>query len=462
MLKTVLTLDEINLLRESEEPKKEEFYGNLYDILCSLKNPKAISLAEMPLLNEKGVSALTYNKKTLMESVIAEWYAESVSDFDSDKEVRCGLCNTPNKYIYYIRNRINNNTLNVGSTCIQKFPGISGYTERRKQLNSIVNNNRMVERRNAFHDAIPDIDLILEDCNTYLDSIPIAIPFGLYYDIKDTIVELRQIYNSYIKNGKYKTGNVYDRFNREYSYYNILKGRVKDHINVYGDNQFICRKPEMDWLSENNERILIKIQSNNGLYDIETIKHVYSESFVKEKIKQIMTHADLVNMNVLNIANSSVRISYSKSGYNNDIVMSIPLSSFMSQIGSRALFEHNYEFNDKDLINIAIINNSSSNLQSIILYIKNILIELGYALLIDYDRDSLILYKIEDKSIRQFSPQAFMNSYKNYLYQNDNAIKTFLIRLTGGTKAKWTSFEDQEKYDTASHISELYNDQWIE
>ena len=29
MSKTILTLDEINLLKHSEEPKKEDLYGNL-------------------------------------------------------------------------------------------------------------------------------------------------------------------------------------------------------------------------------------------------------------------------------------------------------------------------------------------------------------------------------------------------------------------------------------------------
>lgn len=34
MAKAALTLDEINLLKNSEEPKDIKLYGNLYEILC--------------------------------------------------------------------------------------------------------------------------------------------------------------------------------------------------------------------------------------------------------------------------------------------------------------------------------------------------------------------------------------------------------------------------------------------
>ena len=73
MAKAILTLDEINLLRHSEEPKNTHLYGNLYEILEKLENSKAVTMGMMPDLNEAGVAALTYNKKSLIETVIKEW-----------------------------------------------------------------------------------------------------------------------------------------------------------------------------------------------------------------------------------------------------------------------------------------------------------------------------------------------------------------------------------------------------
>lgn len=61
MAKAILTLDEINLLRYSEEPKNIKLYGNLYETLNNLRNTKAATLGMIPDLDEAGVAALTYN-----------------------------------------------------------------------------------------------------------------------------------------------------------------------------------------------------------------------------------------------------------------------------------------------------------------------------------------------------------------------------------------------------------------
>ena len=89
MGKTVLTLDEINLLKNSEELKDTNLYGNLYDCILKLQNPKATSLESIPNLDDLGRAALTINKKTLIDNVIKEWYAEKVSEEDPNKKVHC-------------------------------------------------------------------------------------------------------------------------------------------------------------------------------------------------------------------------------------------------------------------------------------------------------------------------------------------------------------------------------------
>ena len=156
MPKAILTLDEINLLRHSEEPKNQDLYGNLYDVLCNIKTPKAFSLNQLDKLDDKAISALTINKKNLIETITQEWFAERVSEEDPSKQVRCGLCNTPNKYLYYIRNRKNGEVLNVGSHCITKFPGIEGYVEQKRQLAQIHKGHQIIKRRNEFYDAFPN------------------------------------------------------------------------------------------------------------------------------------------------------------------------------------------------------------------------------------------------------------------------------------------------------------------
>ena len=129
--KAILSRDEISLLLHSEEAKNNELYGNLFSVLTKLDVLKAVRLEQLFELDEKAKAALTYNKKSLIDNVKQEWYTESVSAEDPNKSIRCGLCNTPNRYLFYIRNRLNNNRLNVGSSCMTKFPGT--YFMRRLQ-----------------------------------------------------------------------------------------------------------------------------------------------------------------------------------------------------------------------------------------------------------------------------------------------------------------------------------------
>lgn len=110
IVNSILSRDEIALLQNSEEPKNKEMYGNLYDVITQLKNIKAITSDQLKSigLDDIGIAALTYNKQLMLKNVISKWYVENCSAEDPDKKVKCGLCNTPNKYLFYIRNQKNN------------------------------------------------------------------------------------------------------------------------------------------------------------------------------------------------------------------------------------------------------------------------------------------------------------------------------------------------------------------
>lgn len=161
--KSILSRDEMSLLLNSEEPKNIKLYGNLYSIICDLPKLKAVTLEQLPDIDNKAKAALTYNKKTFIDTVIREWYAERVSEEDPAQKVRCELCNTPNKYLYYIRNRKNNTLLNVGSRCITKFPGIEGYVEQKKQLSQIHKGHQIIKRRNEFYEHFPNYEDFISD-----------------------------------------------------------------------------------------------------------------------------------------------------------------------------------------------------------------------------------------------------------------------------------------------------------
>ena len=152
--KSILSRDEISLLKSSEEIKNTDLYGNLFNILLEITKLEAVTLDELKEhgLDNIGVTILTHNKGKLIDDITHEWYVESKSAEDPDKKIHCGLCNTPNKYLFYIRNRLNNIQLNVGSSCMKKFSEIEGYANHKYELGKIQRNQRERAHWLQFHD----------------------------------------------------------------------------------------------------------------------------------------------------------------------------------------------------------------------------------------------------------------------------------------------------------------------
>ena len=259
--KSILSRDEISLLRNSEEPRNSELYGNLFAILNDLSNIKAITMDDLVMLDEKGKAALTHNKKTLLDTVIKEWYAERVSEEDPSKQVKCGLCNTPNKYLYYIRNRRNGKLLNVGSHCITKFPGIEGYIEQRKQLRDIQKGQLIVARRNEFYSKADNPEMAIERAQDYFNSLPILLPWTIYSKLKDTIDRMALIYSKYVNEGKKPFNSEYtsfDLFNLAVKQFNSLKDQAEIFITEHQEDSLMCKRREIDWMLKNNQQNLLK------------------------------------------------------------------------------------------------------------------------------------------------------------------------------------------------------------
>ena len=463
MSSTILTLDEINLLKYSEEPKNTKLYGNLYEVLSNLEDPKAISLNQLDDLNSNGIAALTYNKKSLLDSVIQEWYAEKASAEDYSKKVRCGLCNTPNKYLYYIRNRKNNNVLNVGSSCITKFPGIEGYFEQKIQMQKIYKNNMIIKRRNEFYNNIPNVEMIIDTAKKYFNTLPILLPFEIYNQLEDTINRMGLIYNQYVNYGKkpFKSVlNSFELFNLAMVQYEKLKILSEEHLQQNIDNPIVCKRREIDWLiSKNKHNIIQMIAENDGYYTEQTVRNMCNPEFVFENKDKFITQNTSKMFKIMNVNESYFYITFNKLGYQPPIVFTISLSDFMRDIGYKCVLNSSYKYKlDKFLIKFT-IRNSIKNIESIIKYISNDMKKLKCSFLIDYQTNRLILRRNGDKCIRMFDSYKFLKSYSKYINSNDEEIISFLTRLVEQPKAKWITASEQEKQGFYDKVWKLYREQ---
>lgn len=465
MSKSILTLDEINLLKQSEEPKDSSIYGNLFDVLNSLKYSKAVTLNDLYDLNEKAKNSLIYNKDLLMANVSKEWYAQRVIEESPTKKVYCGLCNTPNKYLYFIRNRKNNNTLNVGSSCIKKFPDIEGYTEQKQQLNDIKKNKKVIERRLEFNSSFPNVKQLISNNRNYFNNIPILLPEELYNKLDKATIRLSSIYNTYVNDEK----NIFETkmtpielfkytLNKIYGW----KNEAEEYVNSNKFNENICKREEINWLLKNNmDHLLHLIAENNGYYSLDTIKFMYSSLIFKRYFKDFNKCSACSQLKFRRYKkDTNSMIFLATKNYNNPIVLNVSFRNFIKNIGNKCIFVSNYLYKDIDILSISKIINSYKNLESVIDYCSDIFKKIGYIILIDYSTNNLIILRKSDKSIFSIDYSKFLALFKPHLLNLQNEISQFSTNLVTNKNIRWITADRQFKLGIDEKIRKLYKEQY--
>ncbi len=459
--KSVLSRDEITLFKHSEELKNTELYGNLYDILFKINKIKAISIEELIDLglDEKGIIILTQNKKRLSDNIKREWYVRNNSAEDPNKRVRCGLCNAPNRYLFYIINRFNSKQLNVGSTCMTKFPEIEGYVDHKHQLAKIQKTQKETERWQIFNNKFPDIENIIQSIDTYFNKIPILLPYNIYYPFKDAIIQLRKMYNSYIKHGTKDVNILFVSFQQKLEECKDFQIKSDKFVENNSNSKLICKRQEMNWLIDNKESdLLLEISKNNGMYSLDTIGKMYSPHFFISNL-DVFTSLLPKHIVLIHPENENSPINFINKN-RNQILYNINIKKFMKQIGSKCFFEYDYEIDEDELYQVSKIVVSNKNLDLIIVPLEYNLSTMPYAILNDYNAENIYFYNKSDKSIKEFSYANFLKMYDFQIVRKHKSNVTFIGILL--TYKDWIFLEDQAKTGINEKINDLYYHQCIE
>lgn len=463
--KSILSRDEISLLRNSEEIKNVDLYGNLYNTLFKITNLEAVSLNELNEygLDDKGSTILAHTKGKLIDDITHEWYVESKSAEDPDKKVRCGLCNTPNRYLFYIKNRLSNVQLNVGSSCMKKFSEIDGYANHKYELGQIQKNQRERARWLQFHDKFPEAESIIDSANFYFDNLPILLPYKIYFHLEDVVQLLHIIHIQYIKYGKTPNETQKDPFKlfeETINRYSKLKVKADDFIKQNINKPYICKHTEIDWMRQNKKDILLKkISLNNGFYTVDSLGEIASVNFINQNFNTLSSRlpSKFIRLICPKDEHSSLYFTI-KQGY--EYLYSISIKRFMKQIGSKCFFDNTYIIDEQELFKISKIVISNKALEHITESLKDDLDKMRYALLVDDYAENVFLYHKFRKDIKEFTYADFLHLYDLNKIRKHKSNKDFIGFLL--TYRKWMSFDEQERTGIDEKVSKLYYHQYIE
>lgn len=416
----LITQQEMILIKNSNEATNFELYGNLYDCIEKYKKLSKTDLDNNFVFDKKAKAVLlnAENKKMMMNKILDEWYSIKNCEI-VETLVNCQLCGRPNKYVFFIRNKITEADLHIGSDCVKNFPDITGIKQQKKRLSQLQREQAQQKRKIEFEVCEGDEVDFIENAENKFKEFPVVLPFELYTTIKDILYQLNLLKSTYIKSG----GNL----NEVYSSYCVLKGKFNDlygqadkHYQTVKDNSLVCDKETAEWLLKNDFSVWEMVSKGNGIFCVDTLKKVYDERYVDKKIREIISHLKDEDLRILQISKSYIHFSIKNERYVYPVTFIISLKNFMKNVGCYALTDQHYQFGKEDLNDIA-IEETSNNFYA------------GYNSILDLLKRNGYDFIVEDKTAQAYwkklSGYERRNKWNNRVYLTNPMYKKSNISL---------------------------------
>ncbi len=244
----LITQQEMVLIKNSDEATNVDLYGNLFDCIQDYKKLSKSNLDNNMAFCQKAKTVLTNpdNRKVMMGKIKSEWHSYKNCDI-VDALVNCQLCGRPNRYVYYIHNKITNVDLHIGSDCVRNFTDITGIKQQKKRLSQLKKEQEQQKRKIDFEVLEGDDSSFIEDAENKFNNFPILLPHKIYSDLKERISQIALLKSAYIKNG----GDLDETFSSYCSLKSIIMelfSSAEHYHNSVAGNPLLCDKRTAEWL----------------------------------------------------------------------------------------------------------------------------------------------------------------------------------------------------------------------
>lgn len=342
-----LSKEELVLLRNSEEGKDIETYGNLYEVA---KNFLKLTRKDVNDGDFDGTAKFILDsaKEKLFTNIMTEWSATQIEEIaDDSQDIHCELCGRKNILIYYIANKKNHTELHVGSSCIKKFPGIDNMYEVRKRFSDTGKTRNELKRMNAFNKLHPNTEVFLKNARRKYNDFPILLPWEIYKSLDNVINILQEIYKDFKVKGDIKNvDNIVSQFKIHESDYNTLWQKANKIKNSSNNEIIVCKRREYKWMIDNDKMDLLeRISQNNGLYNSETIREVYNHEFIIDMQSNIREccRDTVLTLREIKYENKKLIFTINDKIHRDYIEISISEKSFMDNLGWKCIFDEDYK-----------------------------------------------------------------------------------------------------------------------
>ncbi len=367
--------------------------------------------------------------------------------------VQCSLCGSPNVYIFYIVNRINDIKLNVGSECILKFPKIDnrlpeGMTLRQVKNKAAREYNKL-RRLETFNQRYPNAKNMLSNWRKEYNNLPIILPTNLHNSIIEIYDRLNQIFDNYI-DGKCSNEDL-NKFGELISEREALMTQATGFIKKNIHNKFIFTKEIYDWIlnhSIHKERLIRIIRDNSSLLNAETISFIYEDNFLNSILEDFKLMILDTRISIEKLEESNIYFKFKDKQRRLECQLYLSKEDFMKYYGSKVM-ERTPKIEEIEIVSKAKLVASEDNFNEIKEELKQILRGSKFSVYLDLYN---MKYGLEFTNIEaniftdRIDPNTFFNAQKDRIILSGQKSREEICEVISSIK-NWRPLSDKVKYD---------------
>lgn len=453
----LITKQEMVLIKNSEEAKNTDIYGNLYSCLEAYTDLTKSKLNKDLVFDSKARVTLTNNKKLLMKNIEDEWYSKS-SCLVATSDVFCQLCGTKNKFVCYIVNRLNGIELNVGRDCVTYFKTINGLDTVISSLHRAQRDHKKDTRRIEFEVREGDQIGFLKQAESTLAKFPILLPYNLSCDLKNTLADCNRAKNIYIKDGC-NINEAFETFSTLRENFEYLHKKALKYFEAVKDHPLICNRNLATWIINNYPHVQEVVEKNDGFLNEESLRYIYEPDFVRSKIPVFKAHFDSSDVKIIGVEGDVIRFFIKNDMYFQPVTFIVTIKDFMKHIGSKCLTNNHYKYINKNLL-CAKIENTGTNFDTIYNSIVSVLKSNGYDFIIDSKTSQAYWEKRQSRTVafrrravaipdapiyKKTSKEELLKLLSNYLFEEDLLKQSsYILAREIDTSGRWITKSEKD------------------
>lgn len=365
----------------------------------------------------------------------------------------CELCgNTQSEHKTLILNRLNGNTLLVGTRCIKKFSKMNKilYGMPISRIENIAKQNpEKLDRIIYFNKICHEGENIFSIWQNKYNEFDISFPSEYDKKFKNILKNGRHIYNLYI-NGRINKNEI-ENFKNWIGEFNYFYNKCEKFYNDNKNDKYICSKQIEKFLLNKELKITVEHIKRNGKITKDIAKYVYHPDFInrfEENIRKVFSKYEIT---LIEINNEYIKLSYKYKGFVSTFLR-ISLKKFTNNFSNIFYDDNTENFTKIEIFNSLSIYNDYYNIDNFIGILNFILEKTNYNFYVNenlYEKQEIELWRNNTKEYNIVKLNDILNTYLYVFYLDVQKSKLKIVNNINMID-NWINESNKEKYDVGN------------